>query len=86
MEERRHGGGTVLVKDVYAGSYKSVAAHLTNVGGTLFFRALDGVHGHELWKRDGSSTGTVLVKDIYVGTSSSGAAAVPCRPRPSRRT
>ncbi len=39
-------------------------AHLTDVGGTLFFTADDGIHGHELWKSDGTKAGTVLVKDI----------------------
>ena len=34
------------------------------MGGTLFFTADDGVHGQELWKRDGTAAGTVLVKDI----------------------
>src|SRR2546425_8174835 len=37
--------------------------NLTNVNGTLFFVADDGMHGRELWKSDGSATGTVLVKD-----------------------
>jgi ELWxxDGT repeat protein len=37
---------------------------LTDAGGTLFFRASDGVHGTELWKSDGTEDGTTLVKDI----------------------
>jgi ELWxxDGT repeat protein/predicted outer membrane repeat protein len=40
---------------------------LTNVNGTLFFRANDGTHGYELWKSDGTAEGTVLVKDIRIG-------------------
>jgi ELWxxDGT repeat protein len=39
----------------------------TDVNGTLFFGADDGVHGFELWKSDGTEAGTVLVKDIYPG-------------------
>jgi len=42
---------------------------LTNVNGTLYFRATDGTNGIELWKSDGSSAGTVLVKDIMPGGS-----------------
>jgi ELWxxDGT repeat protein len=38
---------------------------LTNVNGTLFFAATDGVHGRELWKSDGTEAGTALVRDIH---------------------
>jgi ELWxxDGT repeat protein len=41
------------------------------VNGTLFFTAIDGVHGYELWKSNGATAGTVLVKDINPGSSSS---------------
>src|SRR5262249_46566238 len=44
---------------------------LTNVNGTIFFEAYDGVHGSELWKSNGTAAGTVLVKDIKSGTASS---------------
>ena len=44
---------------------------LTNVNGTLFFTADDGVNGCELWKSDGTAAGTVLVKDIRPGSCSS---------------
>ncbi len=62
--------GTVQLKDINpsftspgvpASSFPSA---FTNVDGTLFFSADDGVHGPELWKSDGTADGTVLVKDI----------------------
>ncbi len=73
--------GTTLVTDIYPGGYgggyytgpdpnSSYPSNLTNVNGTLFFRADDGTDGRELWKSDGTAAGTVLVKDIYPGSSS----------------
>src|SRR5262249_5675611 len=61
--------GTVLLES-FAGGTTSVAS-LTNVNGTAFFVASDGVLGAELWKSDGTTDGTVLVKDIYPGSRSS---------------
>lgn len=55
--------GTVLVKDINLGD-SSYPRDLTNVNGTLFFTANDGIHGRELWKSNGSQTGTVMVRDI----------------------
>jgi len=60
--------GTVLVKDIYSGtenSYTSLGVTLIGLDGTAYFPAQDGIHGHELWKSDGTVTGTVLIKDIY---------------------
>ncbi len=65
--------GTVLVKDIHPGPGASFPSpspfNLTNVDGTLFFRADDGSTGQELWKSDGTAAGTLLVKDIFPGTS-----------------
>ena len=66
--------GTTMVKDITpwtTPSYYPISSHihdLTNVNGTLFFGADDGVHGDELWKSDGTEAGTTLVKDIFPGT------------------
>jgi ELWxxDGT repeat protein len=73
-------GGTMLVKDIYPsnfnGYYPGYAGHylpgnLTNVNGTLFFTANDGVHGKELWKSDGTAAGTFMVKDIVANSNGS---------------
>ncbi|MBS0182918.1 MAG: cadherin-like domain-containing protein [Nitrospira sp.] len=69
--------GTVMVKDINPGSgygFPNSSWHtgsLTNVNGTLFFTADNGVNGIELWKSNGTAAGTVLVKDIYPGSSTS---------------
>jgi len=58
-----------LVKDINPGG-DSYPQYLTNVNGTLFFTADDGIHGWELWKSDGTTAGTLMVKDINpVGSS-----------------
>jgi ELWxxDGT repeat protein len=60
--------GTTKVKNF---SY-SLPQYLTNVNGTLFFRAsYDGTSGNELWKSDGTDAGTVQVCDIYPGSNGS---------------
>ena len=41
--------GTVLVKDIFPGSGYGQPSGLINVNGTLFFGAIDGVNGQELW-------------------------------------
>lgn len=61
-----------LVKDINPDQADSNVDGLTNVSGTLFFSATDGVHGNELWKSDGTTAGTVLVKDILVRDSVTG--------------
>jgi len=63
--------GTVLVRDIRAGSFGSYPSNLTALGNTLFFTAFDGVNGWELWRSDGTAAGTVLVKDIRPGSYTS---------------
>jgi ELWxxDGT repeat protein len=60
-----------MVKDINPGSSSSSLNSLTDVNGTLFFRASDGSTGYELWKSDGTQAGTSLVKDIWPNSSSS---------------
>ncbi|MCA9065544.1 MAG: hypothetical protein KDA96_20895, partial [Planctomycetaceae bacterium] len=55
--------GTVRVRDIQAGG-SSAPSQLTNVGGSLYFTADDGVHGREIWKSDGTESGTTLVIDL----------------------
>jgi ELWxxDGT repeat protein len=53
--------GTFRVKDLNPGSDSGYPRGLTNVNGTIFFAAADGVHGSPLWKSDGTTAGTVIV-------------------------
>jgi ELWxxDGT repeat protein len=71
--------GTTLVKDIFPGTYfyygnffpnSSRPSNLTNLNGTLYFLADDGVHGREVWKCDGTPAGTVMVKDINPSSNS----------------
>ena len=65
--------GTVMltVLDTYFFYYWDFINYsLTDVNGTLFFRADDGIHGFELWKSDGTIAGTAMVDDINPGGSS----------------
>jgi hypothetical protein len=43
-----------MVKDINS-TIDSFPGEFTNVNGTLFFEANDGVHGVELWKSDGTA-------------------------------
>ena len=63
--------GTVLVKDINPGPPASWPQRFAVSGGQLFFRALVGASGYELWKTDGTAAGTVLVRDVNPGTASS---------------
>jgi len=70
--------GTSLVKDIQPGFHgngiplSSSPAHLTAVGGTLFFTAADDASGFELWRSNGTAASTVRVKDIVPGIGDSG--------------
>ena len=66
--------GTILVQDInpYSPGTSYFADQdprsLTNVNGRLFFSAMDGAHGRELWRSDASGVGATLVKDIDPGS------------------
>ncbi len=64
-------GGTVLVKDIQAGSGSSTPCGIIPTSTNLFFVANDGTNGMELWTSDGTTGGTTLLKDINPGSASS---------------
>ena len=57
--------------DINPGDDHSYATPVTVVGSLLYFRADNGIHGHELWATDGTKDGTYMVKDILPGTDGS---------------
>ncbi|HYI01666.1 ELWxxDGT repeat protein, partial [Hyalangium sp.] len=59
-----------LVQNIRVGTHGAVPFDLTDVNGTLYFTANDGLHGRELWKSDGTESGTALVEDITPGAGS----------------
>jgi RNA polymerase sigma factor (sigma-70 family) len=60
-----NGPVTTRVRDIAPGVPGAALAALTDVNGTLFFAASDGVHCRKLWKSDGTEAGTVPVKDFF---------------------
>lgn len=71
LEGRRLLAGVVtsLVRDINLGDANP--DYMTDINGTVFFVADDGVSGAELWKSNGTVAGTVLVRDIRAGASGS---------------
>ena len=61
-------GGTTLVKNINAtgtgGVNDSYPSELTALGDYLYFSAIDGTIGDELWRTDGTAGGTTMVKNI----------------------
>jgi ELWxxDGT repeat protein len=67
--------GTQLVKDIRVGADPQLPSNrpwlLTDIEGTLYFTADDGIHGVELWSSSGTESGTTLVHDFARGAASS---------------
>ena len=72
MAKRRHPQGDEdgQGRQPRAGLEQHLRGH--GVNGILYFSADDGVHGHELWRSDGTARGTRMVKDINPGPASGG--------------
>ncbi|MCU0469766.1 MAG: hypothetical protein MUF58_14300 [Arcicella sp.] len=65
--------GTILLKDINNGSstsynFSNEPAQIEH-NGILYFAALDGINGIELWRSDGTVEGTYLLKDINTNNS-----------------
>ncbi|HYD23042.1 MAG TPA: ELWxxDGT repeat protein, partial [Flavipsychrobacter sp.] len=60
--------GTMMLKDINAGSGSSVPFGFLEYNGQLYFRASDGAAGYEMWVTDGTAAGTVLFKDFNPGS------------------
>ncbi len=57
-----------MLADVYhVGNESSNPGDFTDVAGTTYFTANDGVHGRALWKSDGTSAGSALVATLGIG-------------------
>jgi ELWxxDGT repeat protein len=59
-----------MVEDIDPGAQFSSPSDLTALGGIVYFAAVDGSHGHELWRSDGTAAGTKMVRDIKPGGQS----------------
>ncbi|MGE3171027.1 MAG: ELWxxDGT repeat protein [Planctomycetota bacterium] len=59
--------GTALFLALSEGPRNPVTRQLVRVGGQMFFRAHDTVHGEELWVTDGTAAGTHMTRDLLPG-------------------
>ena len=70
------GGTTKMVKDINplfgsAPDRGSNPSSLMPINGALYFSAMDGTNGYELWKTDGTDAGTIMVKNINPAAANS---------------
>ena len=63
--------GTMVLKEIYPGSYGSNPRNFFVFGTKILFTASNDTDGEELWITDGTSAGTQMVKNIYPGQTSS---------------
>lgn len=66
--------GTKLLKDIRTSGRRNTNSspqYFKVYNNKLYFAALEGANGRELWETDGSEAGTKIVKDIVPGSSSS---------------
>ena len=55
--------GTFSIRNINLSGNGAQPQELTNINGTLYFSAIDSVHGRELWKSSGTEATTELVAD-----------------------
>lgn len=67
-------GVATLLKDINPGEKSSSPVFLGKLGNSIFFGAMDEMHGSELWVTDGTSAGTQLFKEIVPGAEGAGIA------------
>jgi ELWxxDGT repeat protein len=59
--------GTKQVRIISA-NYDATINNLTDVNGTVYFSANDGINGNEIWQSNGTLVGTILIRDITSGS------------------
>ncbi len=64
--------GTVMVKDICAGSSGSGISSIYVFNGKAYFSAYDGIHGMQLWQSDGTANGTLMVKNVGLTAGGNG--------------
>ncbi len=66
-----------MVKDIYAGPWRSLPEKLTvGADGLVYFLADDGIHGNAIWRSDGTEAGTTLFWDLSDLNASAGNFAI----------
>jgi ELWxxDGT repeat protein len=62
--------GTVLVKNIRAGTGSSAPNVVGDLDGIAILTANDNINGREVWRSDGTSAGTFRISDISAGNNS----------------